>query len=211
MNTDMIRYYRERAPEYEAVYARPEDQPDLDRMAAIFQAIFLEKNVLEIACGTGYWTEYVAQTARTVCATDINQSVLDIAVAKSYPRGNVRFRVEDIFERHPGEHFDALLGGFIWSHILLERLDEFLDRALDRVVPGGLVVFADSQFLPNRSTPTSHTDTAGNNFQTRRLLDGSEHLVLKNFPSPEFLREKLPRAKVLELEHFWVALAVRPA
>ncbi|MFN0014849.1 MAG: class I SAM-dependent methyltransferase [Saprospiraceae bacterium] len=206
MNTDIVRYYGERAPEYEAVYARPEDQPDLARMAAIFQNIFLEKNLLEIACGTGFWTERVAQTARSVCATDINPAMLKIAASKPYPRGNVRFCVEDIFDRHQGEHFDALFGGFIWSHILLERLDEFLDRALERVVPGGLVVFTDSQFLPNRSTPISHTDLAGNNFQTRRLQDGSEHLVLKNFPSPEFLREKLPGAEVLELEHFWVVI-----
>jgi len=209
MNTDLVAYYRDRAAEYEKVYAKPHYQRDQARITAIFQEILRDKNVLEVACGTGWWTERIARTARSVCATDINQSVLDIAASKNYPGGNVAFRLEDVFDRHPGESFGALLGGFIWSHILLERLDAFLDCVLERVQPGGPVVFVDSRFVPGNSTHISHTDPVGNTYQTRRLDDGSEHLVLKNFPTPEFLRKKLSGAEVIELEYFWLAIAQR--
>jgi len=209
MNTDLVAYYRNRAAEYEKVYAKPHYQRDLTRMTAISQDILRDKTVLEIACGTGWWTERIARTARSVYATDINQSVLDIAAAKDYPLANVVFSVEDVFEDYPGGEFDALLGGFIWSHILLERLDEFLERSLNRVQPGGIVIFADSRFVPDSSTAISQSDSSGNTWQTRRLEDGSEHLVLKNFPTPEFLREKLPGAEVVELEYFWLAVLRR--
>jgi len=207
MNTDLVTYYRDRAAEYEKVYDKSRYARDLARMTAIFQDIFRDKNLLEIACGTGWWTERIARTAGSIVATDINQSVLDIAAAKDYPTGNVAFRIEDVFGRYPGEVFDALFGGFIWSHILLEQLDTFLECALTRVRPGGALVFTDSRYVPDSSTPVSHTDPAGNTFQARRLEDGSEHLVLKNFPTPDFLREKLPGAEVIELEYFWVAVA----
>lgn len=209
MNTDLATYYRARAAEYEKVYTKPHYQRDLARLTAIFQDIFRNQNLLEIACGTGYWTERIAQTARSIRATDINQSVLDIAAAKHYPAGNVAFQIEDVFGHHPAGTFDALLGGFIWSHILLEQLDTFLERALERVTPGGAVVFVDNRYVPGNSTPVSQTDPTGNTYQTRRLEDGSEHLVLKNFPTPDFLREKLPRAEVVELEYFWVAVVQR--
>jgi len=207
MNTDLVAYYRDRASEYEKVYAKPERQHDLARLTAILQEIFRDKNLLEVACGTGYWTERIARTARSICATDINQSVLDITAAKNYPEENTHFRIEDVFEHHPGDAFEALFGGFIWSHILLDRLDEFLDCVLERVVPGGVVVFVDNRLIHSNSTPISHTDPSGNTYQTRSLEDGSEHLVLKNFPTPEFLLKKLPGAEVVELEHYWVAVA----
>jgi len=209
MNTDIVAYYRDRAAEYENVYAKPHYLRDLTRMTAISQDIFRDKTVLEIACGTGWWTERIARTARSVYATDINQSVLDIAAAKDYPGGNVAFRLEDVFGHYPDRTFDALFGGFIWSHILLKRLDEFLECALERVQPGGTLVFSDSLFVPDNSTAISQTDPSGNTWQTRRLEDGSEHLVLKNFPTPDFLREKLPGAEVIELEYFWLAVAQR--
>lgn len=209
MNTDIVAYYRDRAAEYENVYHKPHYRRDQVRLTAIFQEIFRDKNVLEIACGTGYWTERIARTAHAILATDINQSVLDIAAAKDYPGGNVAFRLEDVFGHYPDRTFDALFGGFIWSHILLERLDEFLECALERVSPGGVVVFVDSRYVPGYSTPISQTDPSGNTYQTRRLENGSEHLVLKNFPTPDFLREKLPGAEVIELEYFWLAVAQR--
>lgn len=60
MNTDIISYYKDRAKEYEKKYSKPERQEDLKSIATILQEIFADKQVLEIACGTGYWTEKIA-------------------------------------------------------------------------------------------------------------------------------------------------------
>ncbi len=210
MKNDLIQYYADRAAEYEQVYAKPECQQDLQRMVSILQDIFHNKNLLEIACGTGWFTQRLAPTAASIFATDVNEAMLEIARAKNYPRGNVRFQCDDIFQTKIDRRFAGLFAGFIWSHVLLDRLDEFLTRSLQWVEPGEPLVFVDNFFIPGSSTPLHRTDAQGNTYQLRRLADGSEHLVLKNFPTPAFLRRVLEKhgleVEVAELGHYWMAV-----
>ena len=213
MNTDIVAYYRDRAAEYEKIYDKPARQRDLARLTSILQDIFRDNHLLEIACGTGYWTERIAPTATSILATDINQTVLDIAAGKNYPKGNVLFHLDDVFQSTVARQFDGLFGGFIWSHIPLEQLAVFLAQTAKRVLPGGIMVVVDNQFVQGISTPLSHTDAAGNTWQTRYLEDGSEHLVLKNFPTPAFLVEQVEavagveKVDFVELEYYWMAVA----
>ncbi len=210
MNNDLVAYYAARAREYEKIYDRTERQPDLTRLTAIVQDIFRDKNVLEIACGTGWWTQRIARTARAMLATDINEAVLDIARAKNYESGNVHFQCDDLFQSAVEQPFDALFGGYIWSHIRLEDLDRFIACTIDRVKPGGVVVFADNLYVPGSNTPISETDAAGNTYQTRLLEDGSEYAVLKNFPNEQLVREKLEsrglECEWLALDYYWIAI-----
>lgn len=58
--------------------------------------MFCEKDILEIACGTGYWTEKIAKTAKSIHAIDVNEAVIEIAQQKNL--GNkVRFEVADLY------------------------------------------------------------------------------------------------------------------
>jgi protein-L-isoaspartate O-methyltransferase len=85
VNTDLLAYYGARAAEYEEVYTKSERHEDLLRAKTLLQEAFEGKEVFEIACGTGYWTQVIAQTAKTVFASDANAAVLEIARAKNYP------------------------------------------------------------------------------------------------------------------------------
>lgn len=209
----MVAYYGQRAAEYELVFNKPERQDELKRMVAILQDVFREKAILEIACGTGWFTQRLAQTASSVLATDINEPVLEIARAKTYPSGKVRFQCDDIFDSSVEQQFDGLFAGFIWSHILLEQLDEFLGQCLQWVKPGGVLVFVDNHFVPESSTPVHQTDAGGNTFQLRRLQDGSQHLVLKNFPTDLFLNQVFEKYAVelelLQLGYYWMVVCRR--
>ena len=105
---DLPEYYAQRAAEYEAIYRKPERQADLLTAAAFLQEIFNNRSVLEIACGTGYWTEAIARSAKNILATDINESVLDIARCKDYPRQNVIFETADLYRLKPEHQAEAI-------------------------------------------------------------------------------------------------------
>jgi demethylmenaquinone methyltransferase/2-methoxy-6-polyprenyl-1,4-benzoquinol methylase len=118
MNSNMIEYYAKRANEYELVYNRPERQVDLIELKKQLKEAFCNEVVFEVACGTGYWTQIIAETATSILATDINQSVIDIAKAKNYPKNTVNFALADVYSLSDIQPlFTAGFGGFIWSHV----------------------------------------------------------------------------------------------
>jgi demethylmenaquinone methyltransferase/2-methoxy-6-polyprenyl-1,4-benzoquinol methylase len=206
----MEAYYAQRAREYEKIYDKPERQADLARMRVDIPALFAGERVLELACGTGYWTPLIAAQAASVLALDFSPETLAIAKSKKYPRGNVRFQQGDAY-RLPAwpETFSASYAGFWWSHVPLERLDAFLAGLHERLAPGARVAFMDNLYVEGSSTPLSRRDAAGNTYQERRLADGSRHEVLKNFPAPGELEARLGRAgtevKVTRYGYYWLA------
>ena len=56
-------YYARRAREYERIYAIPERQADLRRLREWVLDFAASRQLLEIACGTGYWTEVAVSVA----------------------------------------------------------------------------------------------------------------------------------------------------
>jgi demethylmenaquinone methyltransferase/2-methoxy-6-polyprenyl-1,4-benzoquinol methylase len=209
MNLNLVRYYAQRAKEYEKVYAKPERQADLARIKDWLQAELAKKTIIEIACGTGYWTQYISQTAKSILATDINPEVLEIAKSKQYPQQNVQFARHDIYALTEIQgSFNAFFGGFIWSHIPVQDLDAFIAAANKRVIAGGKVVFIDNLYVEGSSSPITGRDEYGNTYQERVLLDGSKHNILKNFPAKDFIKAKFePYAdhlKLVHLNYFWL-------
>jgi SAM-dependent methyltransferase len=210
MNDDLANYYAQRAAEYEAIYAKPERQYDLEKAATLLQEIFNGKNLLEIACGTGFWTEKIAQTARTIVATDINESVLEIARNKNIPNNNVHFEAVNMYQLQPEKPVEALFGGFIWSHIAIQESPDFIRKANSLVSAGGTVVMMDNRYVEGSSTPIFSRDEFGNTYQQRRLQNEEAFLVLKNFPTkPDIenaLKDKAVSIRVIELQYFWIAI-----
>ncbi|MGC4103788.1 class I SAM-dependent methyltransferase [Ferruginibacter sp.] len=210
MNNDLSSYYHQRANEYDKVYAIPAEQQDLAAATKILQPLFADKTVLEIACGTGYWTKVLAVVASSILATDINASVIAIAQAKNNAP-NIQFHVADMYQLQTGTKYEALFGGFIWSHILLQQLDVFLQIITRLILPGGTIAFIDSKQVAggvHDDSSIAVTDDNGNTYQKRKLEDGTEHTVLKNFPSKEILQQKLSAfcsaITYTDLEHYWI-------
>jgi SAM-dependent methyltransferase len=202
-------YYERRAPHYDAVYAKPERQADLRRLEGLVPGPLADRDVLEIAAGTGYWTQFIAATARTVCATDYNAAPLEIARRRDYPRDNVRFGRADAFALDQvGGDFDACFAGFWWSHVPVGETGRFLRGLAGRLPPGSPVVLADHRNVPGSSQPVTRTDADGNTYQQRRLPDGSQHEILKNFPAADELRAAVSPygtgVSVTELDYYWL-------
>jgi demethylmenaquinone methyltransferase/2-methoxy-6-polyprenyl-1,4-benzoquinol methylase len=205
----LAQYYAKRAAEYERFYAKPERQADHAILRERIPALLAGRRVLEIACGTGYWTEVIAKSAIELVALDLNEEVLEIARTKPVPANRVTFvrgsayDIPDFGRRH-----DALFAGFWWSHVLLKDLDRFLASAVKAVAPGALLVFLDNRYVEGSSTPVSRRDAQGNSYQARKLDDGSSHEVLKNFPTEAELMQYASRhgqgARVDLLEYYWL-------
>ena len=209
---ELAAYYARRAAEYERIYAKPERQADLAALRRRIGKLFAGRKVLELACGTGYWTDLIAAQAAQLTALDVNEEVLEIARAKEnvsknaakveFVRGSA-YEIPDFSRRH-----DALFAGFWWSHVPLEKLDLFLESVSAATAPGALIAFLDNRQVPGSSTAVSRRDAGGNTYQTRRLDDGSTHEVLKNFPAEGELIQRASRhgwgAHVDLFEHYWL-------
>jgi len=208
MNTDMVSYYKERANEYEKIYARPERQHDLLLATQMLQETFRDKEVLEIACGTGYWTKIISKTADSILATDINDAVISLARSKEYFTSKIKFQLVDIFNLPGTTKHESLFGGFIWSHIKLQELVRFIDTINCQVKPGSSIVFMDNNFVEGSNLPLTDMDNFSNTYQTRQLENGTMHKVLKNFPTEDFIKQLLTdKAKNIEfinLEYYWI-------
>ena len=182
-------YYAKRAQEYERIYAKPERQDDLRTLREFVGETFTGKDVLEVACGTGYWTEILSKIAASVTAMDINDEVLAIARSKPLDHRKVTFLRTDAYALPDfPRQFNGGLAVFWWSHVPKSRQREFLTQFTRAFAPGATIVLIDNTFVTGSSTPISRQDNEGNTYQTRKLDDGSTHEVLKNFPTEEELR-----------------------
>ena len=209
IEASMVSYYADRAQEYERVYHKPERQADLRDLRGIVESTFAGSDVLELACGTGYWTEILSRSAASVLATDINEEVLAVARSKPMARQRVTFQRGDAYALASfPERFTGGFAGFWWSHIPKARLQGFL-RDFNRALSvGARVVFIDNVYAEGSSTPISRTDEHGDSYQLRRLDDGSTHEVLKNFPTESELRSAVAGSatdvRVQFLRYYWI-------
>lgn len=207
-SAEMQAYYAARAPYYDAVYLKPEREADIAFLAAHLPATFAGRSVLEVACGTGYWTQHIARQATHLVATDATPEPL--AFARLRPNAAaVVFRQEDAYNL-PADlgTFQGAFAGLWFSHVPIGSRLAFLHSLHARLMPSAKVVFIDNSEVQCRELPIAQTDGEGNTYQHRQLRDGSMHRVLKNFPSEsELMRLVEPFAQAASfrrLDNFWM-------
>lgn len=203
------KYYAKRASEYEQIYEKAERQEELEWLRRRIPELFTGRTVLEVACGTGYWTQYLARTALHVHACDINDSVLEIAREKPIAAGRATFFEADaITLQGVPPDCDAAFAGFWWSHVKKSELTLFVKELSLKLRSGAVVAILDNSYAEGSSTPISRRDSEGNTYQMRRLASGEQHEVLKNFPSALELAEAVrPVAREAHLEaltYYWL-------
>jgi SAM-dependent methyltransferase len=201
-------YYARRAVTYEQIYDKPERQAELAMLKEQVCNVLRNHRVLEIACGTGYWTRELANCAASVLATDINPEMIEIAKMKDLPAQKVRFALADAFALELNDHFSACFAGFWWSHVKKQDQAAFLGQLCAKLGKGTHLVLIDNVYVEGSSTPVARTDPEGNTYQIRTLPDGSRHEIVKNFPSDSTLRKKLTAVvsniRILRLQYYWM-------
>ncbi len=180
----IVDYYRARATEYEQIYYRdvPERRQEIADHFIFVEKLAADKTVLELACGSGYWTQAAAKNAREVIATDIAPEMIKEAKTKKY-NSPVTFINCDIYDLpFKSALFDLIIIGFWFSHEPKQNYSKFFEIIERPLKADGQIWLIDNN-PPAEGTKSDflHTDQAGNNFKSRRLNDGREFSILKNY------------------------------
>jgi demethylmenaquinone methyltransferase/2-methoxy-6-polyprenyl-1,4-benzoquinol methylase len=204
----MKAYYAARAAYYDDVYAKPERREDIAFLRDYLPRALSGRNVLEVACGTGYWTQFIAPAAAAMTATDATAEPLEIAKGRPGTQA-VRYALADAYALPAGLlRYDAAFAGLWLSHVPIGRRREFLASLHGLLAPGARVIFLDNSEVQCRELPIAERDGDGNTYQHRRLKDGSMHRVLKNFPSKGELEAMIAgfgsHPEYRSLENFWL-------
>ena len=203
----MKAYYQLRAPVYDRVYTYPERQDDLRELEILIPERLRNRDVLEIAAGTGYWTQFIARQANSVLATDGNEAPLQQLLQRALPV-TVKTRVVDAYDLSAlNRTFDGVFAGLWFSHVPIERQIAFL-RGLSGVLrQGARVILMDNTIAQCERLPLVETDANGNTWQERKLDDGSTYRVIKNFPTEQALLAAIDgighEPDYVAWHHFW--------
>ncbi len=207
LDFSMRRYYHERAPEYNDWYERRGSYNDPSTNSAwhtqlgeLAREITLfthglpggpEIRILEVACGTGKWTPFLAKPLHPrarLTAFDFSSAMLAENREKLAGEGQdllarVDFVRGDAYSLpFESNSFDCVFFGFWLSHVPRDLTASFMEEIKRVLKPGGKVLIFDSVLQPGKAT---------DQVQTRSLKNGSQHQVLKIYYTPPELEALL--------------------
>ena len=102
--------------------------------------------VLELGCGTGYFTKEIIKTGAKVTAIDISPDLLAVA-RKEVGAPNVVFMEENAYRMtFPNNHFDSIIDSSVLHH---PDIPKALSEMFRMLKPGGRIAFTE----PNMMNP----------------------------------------------------------
>jgi len=183
---EQIEYYRARAEEYDRSIS---GAIDVFKPATIM-LIQLGKfnHILELACGTGFWTQTLLQIGEHVTAADAAPEMLQIA-REHVGNERITYQQLDLFQWQPAETFDLVFFANWLSHVPPEALDDFLHKVRASLRAGGCIALVD-QHAPSEADSAIAKE---NIYAVRPLEDGREFTIVKAFYNLSELEEKITK------------------
>ena len=201
IQNEQIAYYRARAGEYDEWFRRdgrydrgPEANArwaeEIGLVSDALTAFNPVGDVLELAAGTGWWTQGLAQYAGSLTAVDASPETLAINRGK-LGDAPVRYMEADLFEWQPDRQYDVVFFSFWLSHVPPERFDAFWNLVRACLKPTGRVFFLDSRYDPDSTAADHRLEGEDATTTGRRLNDGREFRIVKVFYQPDALAARL--------------------
>jgi demethylmenaquinone methyltransferase/2-methoxy-6-polyprenyl-1,4-benzoquinol methylase len=184
---ELMRYYDERAPEYDDVYSgkspgipEPESyKQDVEEISKICKT-FGRSHLIDIACGTGFWTPYYIDNCTNVTLVDQSREMLvecQKRVNGLDHRAHVRFMKGNFFSlRFFLETFDVALTAFFISHLSEEMVEVFFNKLKRLLMPKAEILWIDGAWSPKRAP---YREKEG--IQRRKLKNGQEFGIFKKY------------------------------
>jgi 2-polyprenyl-3-methyl-5-hydroxy-6-metoxy-1,4-benzoquinol methylase len=197
---EQIQYYRERASEYDewffrqGRYDRGENHrqqwfSEVTQVEAALRAATPAGDILELACGTGLWTQHLAPFATHITAVDVSPEAIALN-QRRVASASVEYIVADLFNWNSDRQFDLIFFGFWLSHVPIEQFVPFWQMVRGALKPNGRVFFVDSR-LTQESTARNHAALNQEGYSERKLNDGRAYRVVKIFHEPTQLQASL--------------------
>jgi demethylmenaquinone methyltransferase/2-methoxy-6-polyprenyl-1,4-benzoquinol methylase len=201
--SEQAAYYRARAPEYDEWWQRigrydrgPEATEqwnhEITQVEDALKKFNPRGDVLELASGTGWWTQRLAQTASTLTCVDASPEVIALnrarLTATGYPY--IRYIEADLFTWQPEAKYDLVFFSFWLSHVPEDLFDSFWALVSQALRSNGRAFLIDSRAAES-SQARDHTMFEVNGMQERRLNDGRSFRVFKRYWEAKELSRRL--------------------
>ena len=196
---EQLAYYGARAKEYDesiqGIRSTNAAQPEFDEANQEWQNIVNAlrvlspiDEVLELACGTGIWTEELINISRSIVAVDGSTEMIEVNRAK-HGTAKIDYQCIDLFQWAPDRQYDLVFFAFWLSHVPPSHLASFLNRVARATKPGGRIFIVDE---PKIDSNISGSNEAGL-FQHRVLSDGRSFQIIKVYYDPKEIEQELLR------------------
>jgi len=134
------------------------------------------KQLLDIGCGEGYGTYYLASFAKEIVGIDYDKAIIDYA-KKKYQRDNLTFYATDVKDlANFDNRFDVICSFQTIEHIRNVKL--FLENIKNILSDNGIFICS----TPNKLDASPHSDTPLNKFHIKEyFLDEFKELLKSHF------------------------------
>ncbi len=153
------------------------------------------QHILELAPGTGDWTQELVRIGQTVTAIDASPEMIEINRERvGDPR--VEYRQEDLFQWSPHQEYDLVFFAFWLSHVPPDLANAFLTKICTAVRPKGHLFIIDQcnayEHRPEEIAEWSFSHVRWEGiFEERMLADGRTFRIVKVFYHPRLLAERV--------------------
>lgn len=200
-------YYNARAVEYDewwmrqGRYDRGDEENNIwfaeqEEVRAAFAALEWSGDVLELAGGTGIWTEWLASRVRHITVLDGSLEMIAMNAARLEAggyRGKADYRQVDLFTWQPERQYDGLFMGYFLSHVPAAMMEGFLAKLAGALRPGGMLGLIDGRRDARSTSPDQPPPGPESEVMTRRLNDGRTFQIIKRFDEPHSLAAAFAR------------------
>src|SRR5439155_26008664 len=184
-------YYDERADDY-GDESKPDRKGGGMMKPQLCRVLIDERSpagdVLELACGTGYFTAEIVRHAQSVTVLDASPRILAIH-ERRVANPTVTYVNADTFAWHPDRSYHTVFFGAWLSHVPPTAFDDFWALVRTCLAPNGRVAFVDED-----DRAAGHDDRYSLNgvpAARRKLSDGREFKIVKVFWRSEDLEDRL--------------------